>query len=399
MSAGRKQVSAYLDELHHAFEAKWNAATPGWGQFLDGPPGNVQVGRYGTSAGAIVLRLAGQQDSQTANRVFDALVSWAFGDNSDLAVEHRVQTIPLAMLTIGIGYLRPNAAELAAARAKLFQRRLSTAGLWGDYWIDDDNHAERPSLFVSAIVLIACHLTQTSGHADPRAVDAARRLQEHYLRNPDKYVDSDPIISVAIVLLLGSDADSAVLKDLRRFALKPSDIARRYNYFYDYRRPNGTWNREYFIVPLDLIAMLVLRCRHAPASAKLKARAIDESLRQRLDSVGSLKLADGDRLSTLEHGCAALAFEAVHIDENSPSSFGLSGMSYRIRRERPSWEKIGSWMVLGAYGLLGLNYAAITLWDLSLDGVYQVLLGSSAFALGVVREPVGAVRAAFGMSK
>ena len=384
-----------MDDLLQAFLARFNHETPGWGQFLDapqGPHGTNQIGRYGSSAGAIVLGLTDQKNSQIAQRVLPLLLNWA----QDVQSARSAQTLPLAMLTIGIGYLREGDDELKAVQQLLFTRQLKD-GLWGDYWIDEQQHTEQTSPFVSAFVLIACYLTGLS--SDERVTRAALALQEFYLRDPDKYCEFDPIISVAIALLLGRRSYAAIKSDLKRFALKPVDLAKRFNYFYDYQSADGKWGREYFIVPLDLVAALALHQARVPTSIRLKAQTIVRSMEERLDASGHLRLAEGNRLSTLEHGCAALALQALLVDDSNSSWFGPSWLHYQLRRERPSLEKIGSRITLFAYLLLALNYGFAAIWGLSFEGWDQLGMGASTFMLGVIREPIATFRSALGMSQ
>src|SRR5438876_10298368 len=75
----------------------------GWGQFLDAPKHHKQIGLYGTSAGVLVLALAGRGK----NAVSDAAISllkhwWDARETEEYGRGRFVQTLRLAFLNLAV---------------------------------------------------------------------------------------------------------------------------------------------------------------------------------------------------------------------------------------------------------------------------------------------------------
>src|SRR5205807_2217988 len=108
----------------------------GWGQFLDGPVANTQIGLYGTSAGILVRALAGRANSPLGDKVLKLAHQWWQQRDSDArAREILGQTLRLAFLNLALRTSDPNQRfELTREVGKTLRQRILGEMMWGNYW-------------------------------------------------------------------------------------------------------------------------------------------------------------------------------------------------------------------------------------------------------------------------
>ena len=96
-----KSTTGYLRDMYQKFMLSYREGKGAWGQFLDSRPDHPQVGRYGTSAGAIVLALSNHKNDTTANKVIQTLSHWAEDSLDDQNVNHSCHNLPILLMLIG----------------------------------------------------------------------------------------------------------------------------------------------------------------------------------------------------------------------------------------------------------------------------------------------------------
>src|SRR6266567_6151895 len=80
----QQEISVFIDGLARKFDNRPHLPekkdelpdTTGWGQFLDGPPQQTQIGPYGTCSGLIVRALAGRGRDQLEEHAGKLLSLW-----------------------------------------------------------------------------------------------------------------------------------------------------------------------------------------------------------------------------------------------------------------------------------------------------------------------------------
>ena len=200
MSSTPKSAAAYLDTLYQNFMRPYRGDRKAWGQFLDSPPEHPQIGRYGTSAGAIVLALSGHRGDATVRDVESTLGNW-ITTVSDLNSRHLAQTLTVAILLMALwrSSLPPHRFAQSLIQ-KLCQQRLRSDGLWGNYWIDDRLHAEESSVFVSSIVQLALSATNDDQNLKALIAECRQKLEELYFRDPQRHEPYAPVVFAALSL-------------------------------------------------------------------------------------------------------------------------------------------------------------------------------------------------------
>ena len=134
----------------------------GWGQFLDGPKEHPQVGPYGVCSGIIVRSLAGREHKGREQAALHVLFAMYRRHEAGQPTERRcfTQNLRLAYLCLALRLAGASAADVARrAQEELLARRLPN-GSWGDWWINDQNYDQTPSVFVTSIVLLCLLLFQ-----------------------------------------------------------------------------------------------------------------------------------------------------------------------------------------------------------------------------------------------
>ena len=81
------RLARRFEDADQAYDAENDAR--GWGQFLDAPKRHSQIGPYGTSAGIIVLSLAGRGQSVLTRQATALLCRWWKRRENDEYVDKR----------------------------------------------------------------------------------------------------------------------------------------------------------------------------------------------------------------------------------------------------------------------------------------------------------------------
>ena len=399
--SARKQLSAYIDNLARIFHDVYVASRAGWGQFLDGNIHNEQVGRYGTSSGAIVLALSGRHSTPIGQKVYKTLQDWL--TSSDVQCEyHRSQTLPLVMMYLGACYLQRHNSSgqeeseyfLQEVRTSIVNRQLQHNKLWGNYWLDETAHDEIPSVFVSSITLLTLYLADRENGSYNDLNRAALALQDSYLKDPDSYANFSPLILTTIFLYLGEGASRKILEELNSLSHKSPDVGYRFNYFYDYELPDDSWRREYFILPISLVQPLIMYSERVPASVALYVDHVGRQLRQNLDQHQNVyKVSASDRISTLEQGFVALCLQALIESENRTRPLlSMGRIRYELWVQRPSWDRWAYHFLLFAYLVVIVSNALPSITDQIYSPWKDLFVKSTLVIIGMIEDPRIVVR-------
>ncbi len=341
------ELKDLLDRLARRFEdvAQESTEAPcawGWGQFLDAPKRHKQIGSYGTSAGILVLALAGRGMSVLTTQA-DALLHywWMHREQGDYARQRFVQTLRLAFLNLALR-LSPaiDADKIRAEVENTLLERLLPSGMWGNYWISDRLQDPTPRLFPSAIVLLSFTLLRDGSlPTNEKVLSVADRLEERLTASRDLPILEAAAVSAAILAAKGT---SAGRKTLARMA----DIARsthfglgeRNVYYYDYEHSpdiegQNLFGRDYFIVPIEILIGISGFQPGAPSGLRMRSEAalsaLIENLRQ---NDGAYRPAARERLSSMDQAWSAILLKMSSLEHASPAA--LARVWYELIRHR-----------------------------------------------------------------
>ena len=255
----------------------------GWGQFLDRPTDDTQIGPYGTCAGAIVLSLAGQPLQGPNARVKTLLTTWwrDWADSIAGDEHHLTQNLRFAFMLLAtrLGGLSDLAAEM---ELELVERRRLPNGLFGDWWIDKDAHDTDPKLIPSAVALLALALDR---QRDDRYVDIshlADDISRKVLATPTLPRLHTALSLTALYSVNGYRCKRRINRLGRRHALSTLDIGDIGVYFYEYRSKDKPYDRDYFIVPTELAVAVGGQNPAAPFMLRIRSGLIVSALLKKM---------------------------------------------------------------------------------------------------------------------
>lgn len=391
MPRANKTADAYLDDLYKIFAQRYQTNQKAWGQFLDSPGEHTQVGRYGTSAGAIVMALSNHQNDPKAEDVSDRLKGWLTEEEQE-NIKHLIQTLPFVTLIMALSMLGKN---VDAHLEELLNRRLASTGLWGNYWVDAQLHDEETSIFVSSIVLIVLTFVELNQEQRSILERCRRRLEELYFRDRQKHRAYDPVVFAALVKTVKDGISKRLAKEMRRYSHKQISLAERYTYFYDFRGPDDSWGREYFIVPVEIFCAMLVGNNAAPDLYRLRAVDVINQLMENLDSnAGVFRPISTDRQSTLEQAFVALALDSYR-ESVDYRWFNVSSIHFSLLKPRPHLDIVGQWLLIVLYlelvVLLSPMFSGVPMspWQ-------DWLIKASLFVAGAMKNPVDVIRHVLG---
>jgi hypothetical protein len=311
----------------------------GWGQFLDDPTGQDQVGPYGTSAGLIVRGLAQRGTDRLAEKVAAQVNRWWL-DRTEAEEERRLgQTTRLSMLHLGLRLANiPNAVTTQQEIAATLMRSLRPDGMWGNYVIPGKVEDASPRLFPTAIAILSFTLLRPNSETiPPELLLAADRLEEKFLGARDLPRLHVAAACAAILSVKRKPTNKDVIKKMERlaYATQPSlpDLG---VYFYDYEYRSGkdsiAFGRDYFIVPTEVLLGIAGFQTAAPAYLRLRA---EQSLRALLKNIagydGFYRPDNEQRVSSLNQ-CWVAIYLALAAERQQAIVFARG--SYAILRYR-----------------------------------------------------------------
>lgn len=312
------RAQTMLDGLAERFEDRKLPTNDGfgWGQFIDGSTSNTQVGPYGTSAGIIVKVIARGLDITVDGAAADLANRWALFLQGDPEQKKLFCQNPrLAWVYLALSLSGTNFRDVAdAIRRELLQRQ-SSDGRWGDWWVSPTEHDTTARRFSTAFVHFC--LSYQAG--------ASQEAKQWANNQPVLPLSSyglptvDVIFHALAVLTIADNEKTlqAFRRELKARAWRQLVESRELGvYFYDFRFANGAnaidHGREYFIVPIRLIGVMLGSMAVAPpllkAAALSAASSVMESVRAQQ---GVYKEAEGSRASSLNQAWAAISVGAA----------------------------------------------------------------------------------------
>ncbi len=387
------EINDILDRLAQRFESGVQTVNGspdyrGWGQFLDAPKLHNQVGPYGTSAGLIVLTLAGRGASILTQQARSLLENWwrnfrETSNSSGYAMRRFIQNPRLAFLNLALRLAtasNDDPTTRSDVESSLLNRTLPT-GLWGDYWFSERLHDQTPRPFCSAMALLSFSLLRDERQPSNNKLEiVAKQLEEKLKGSRDLPLFHSAAIAAAVLTTPKTVVTRGAITKLTDIALRgPRGLGERAAYFYDYEYidyPNEKpkFGRDYFFVPTDgLIAIAGLQ-RGAPPELRFLAEAIVLNLIKNMgENAGAYRPGPGERLSSVDQAWAALLLKLAY--RQSFSSDVTERVAYELRRQRAD-----NWLTdtaLPVFSMLSVTLGNVILKDAS-------LLSSSLAAIAAV---------------
>ena len=340
-----EELKEALDRLAGRFEENIQAENEchaeGWGQFLDNPKAHLQVGPYGTSAGLIVLALAGRGQSNPVLQAQNLLNCWwaLRDDPNNQAHRLYVQTLRLALqhMALRLSAANPDDAVVTAHREAMLSRVLP-AGLWGNYWTSGTKHDPTPRIFPSAMVALSCTLLcDPTQRLDDRIRRAVDQLESKFTTSGLSLLDRTAI-AAAVVTTKGRSMSGKVTRRNARLARSlPGNLSRQETYFFDFEflpdAKNRIYSRDYFIVSPEVLLAIAGFQSGAPSSLRLMAERTLEALKSNLKQSGNVyKPSESSRVSTIDQSWAAILLSAATSKHEPPNR--LSKLKYSLLRSR-----------------------------------------------------------------
>ncbi len=298
----------------------------GWGQFLDGPKDHRQVGPYGVCSGVIVRSLAGREHKgpeQTALHVLFELYQRHEAGNPRER-KYFAQTLRLAYLCLALRLAGSSAADVAERAQEELLARVLPNGSWGDWWIDNRNYDQTPSVFVTSIVLLCLLLFARNGGGG--RANALQQSVEYLAQKLVEVPEWSPLPAAAALAALAAARckRAAVTKQANSLlgaqATVTSDLG---VYFYDFQflGEGGalSHSRDYFIIPIELLIVIVGLLPGARVNARLHALTTIDGVKSIvIRNEGAYRSSPEQRLSTKNQAWAAIALKLATYDLDPP---------------------------------------------------------------------------------
>ncbi|VTU36483.1 hypothetical protein [Variovorax sp. RA8] len=292
-----------------------------WGQFVVDPKPDAQVGVYGSTCAAIILSLGGRDDAAAVNARAN-LVAFVGTAAAEVELAH---SLKLAMMACALAPRLDQQADnlMLDQLQKLLGRCSNATHLWPAYSVPQQfqhtQFVERPSEVATAvIVLFLVEIIRRLGHASHSGLrgqitamlkDTAEVLENAYAGNRSVLARHATLVAAAVILVKGGKASKPIRAAFKE-AVQQRDFPDRRVFFYDCVRSNGSFGRDYFILPPSLVLPMVALSDAATAGQRALALDIAPALLDQLDDDGLFR-GGQDLPSMVEQGLAGISLEAV----------------------------------------------------------------------------------------
>ena len=239
----------------------------GWGQFLDINPARTQIGTYGTSSGTIVLDNASGPDAVLTDVKNFLRDIWMREETTQNKAGRRFsQNLKLFVFYLAISKLQDQEFEALQEEMKFeIKKRQLPNGLWGDWWIDEDDHDPVEKVFPSSIALLCLAHSGT-----PLEFDVSASLER--LTSLVSYTkDIPPAFLAAAISALAHYPDINLHPNIYDSAKDlvwsdPPEVNEESLYIYEYKHLDSAggkvWKTEIFSFPHALLlGLAALRFR------------------------------------------------------------------------------------------------------------------------------------------
>ena len=373
-----------LDRMATEFEDRVQTANNqrGWGQFLDGPIEHHQVGPYGTASGAIVRALAGRGQDALNIEVEKSLADWCAAADPNYA-RFWPQTLRLAFVLLALRASNGDVNLRNSLSDELLRRRLP-GGLWGAYWGDTNHHDPSPRIVPSAMVLLSHGLFRDASSDIAVLTQEASRLESRIESGIKLSLFELAIAASAVLSIKRAPLTKKARRRVAALASElPTSLAELGVYFYEYRPAGGgnadvQFPRDYFIVPVAIVAALAGFLAGAPSDLHYRAHEIAGALSADLENGDGLYRPSPDnRAATKNQAWAALLLSMV---DSAGEPRRWAGVQLALVRTRPdNWFTsialpIVAWSAVVAIPILpiesGLARAVLSAAALIAGGIY-----------------------------
>jgi hypothetical protein len=345
-----QEISIFIDGLARKFENSAHAESDngdpgngvGWGQFLDGPPLQTQIGPYGTCSGMLVRALAGRGSDQLAQHAGQLLNLW-WGlrktKEEEMKLFSQTTRVAILLLALRIANLESTQVTLSEAHEYLLST-LRPDKMWGNYAIPAMVEDATPRLFPTAIALLSFALFREEHSPLPDELQlCAEKLEERLLGTKDLPALHIAAAAAAILAVKNGKASKKIKDYIKKwaYATQPSlpDLG---VYFYDLEFPNSAgdrnYDRDYFILPTEILLGIAGFQRGAPTYLRLRAESSLAALVENLRGYDGFYRPDKEqRLSSLNQAWVTMYLALATINHSGPGYW--SRFCFSLLRQRP----------------------------------------------------------------
>jgi|GEM_PF-4383032 len=393
-----QELYVFIDGLARKFESTPRVSTKadgveggvGWGQFLDGPPLQDQIGPYGTCSGLIVRALAGRGADKQAEQVGHLLKEWWDLRNSkegEKKLFSQTTRVALFLLALRIAKLDSTSAMLEEVRQYLTST-LRSDKMWGNYNLPGVLEDASPRLLPSAIALLAFSLFREENSPLPDEFKScADKLEERLLGTKDLPALHIAAAAAAILAVKNGAASKKIRRHIKKWAYATQPALPELGvYFYDleFVKEDGTqkFDRDYFIVPTEVLLGIAGFQKGAPTYLRLRAESSLAALVKNLKGFDGVFRPDNEqRISSVNQGWVALYLAASRQNYVGPGI--VARVWYGVVKQRPDslwWDTL--LLVLCSGGIL---LASIVNFTQSTWQSVTIRVLAAVLAFGAVR--------------
>jgi hypothetical protein len=376
----KSELSSLTDELARKFEETSRVSDDerlkdgvGWGQFLDNHPEQRQIGPYGTCSGLIVRALARRGADQLAEQIADLLSFWWAMRNTrekERTLFSQTTRSAILLLSLRIADMKSTKTVLKETREYLISA-LRSDRMWGNYAIPGVLQDATPRLFPTAIALLSFALFSDGNSQLPEGImKCADKLEERLLGAKDLPALHIAAAAAAILAVKNGGASKKFGKFINRWAYATQPALPELGvYFYDleFAKNSGerAFDRDYFIVPTEVLVGIAGFQKGAPANLRLRAESSMKALVENMRSDGFYRPDDEQRVSSLNQ-CWVAIYLALGAKEYSGVGWWNRTMFWLLRERPDSAWRDGLLLALcSAFILLAtfLHFPTVSVWS------------------------------------
>jgi len=398
-----QELYVFIDGLARKFENRphvpdANGDPPdseGWGQFLDGPPLQTQIGPYGTCSGLIVRALAGRGHDQLAEHVGKLLSHW-WAQRKTKEEERKLfsQTTRVAMLLLALRVAQLQSTD--AVLKEVTEYLLSTLRpdkMWGNYTTPGVVEDPSPRLFPTAIALMAFSLFRKDGSDLPADfVLCTEKLEDRLLGAKDLPALHVAAAAAAILAVKNGNASKKIRKQIKKWAYATQPTLPELGvYFYDldFIKDDGKheYHRDYFIIPTEILIGIAGFQKGAPTYLRLRAESSLNALVKNLRGFDGYYRPDNEQRVSSVNQCWVAMYLALARENFSAGPGWYSRFMFALLRQRSDtfWTDA---ILLGG-SLAGILLAGLTDFPVlsARSLIIKALAASLAFIAGRFYAP------------
>jgi hypothetical protein len=364
------ELRSFLDGLARRFENRPQIddkfpefGAVGWGQFLDGPPGHIQVGPYGTCAGIITRALANRGADKLDQAVDPLLEKW-WEERDSEPQKFLGQTIRLAMLHLAIRLKADN--RLGALQKSIESALLEHVrpdGMWGNFLMPGGIEDPSPRLIATSLVVLSFTLFRPEAEPCPDALlKAVERLEDRILGTDNLPRLHLAFASAAMTSITGHPPSSKARSKISRLAYATLVSLPELGVdFYDCKFPNPKtqgadtkhgFRTDYLIVPIEVVLGIAGYQPNAPLYLRYRAETTLSLLVKNLQGFDGFYRPDNEqRISSLNQ-CWVAMYLALAERSKQAGTFVRSARGlpawclYELIKQRPDMFWLDTFMLI-----------------------------------------------------